>query len=358
MKLFDSFKPTTKQDWEKAAAAEVGEGKKIEDLTWANADGLAFQPLYTADDVTSDLQYLRAFDNPLARDEGTHWANMPMVTVTDEITSNAQALDHLQHEADGVMFSFGGQASNLRKLLTNIEIEHCSIGFACDEDFPFESLQQYISDQKVDAFLLRGGVFRKNGEKPAAIFATSLRLLGTTILPSTPVKEVAQALVQGTRLADLYRNKGLDVEEVFRHIAFSIPLGSEVLLDVAKIKALRVLWYQVTQAYGLTDYTPADLYLHGRSEAWINEKFQPHGNMLKSTVAAIAAIGGGCQAITIIPEDESNIVMKRIARNTSTILQEESHFAKVHDPFGGTYAIDIMTDRIAQEAWSTFQQQR
>ena len=92
-----------------------------------------------------------------------------------------------------------------------------------------------------------------------------------------------------------------------------------------------------------------------RVEPWREERLQPHGNMISSSVAAIAAIAGGCDSLTIIPEDETNETMVRIARNVNNILREESHFGKVSDPIAGSYAIESMVHQLASEAWKDFQ---
>ena len=75
-----------------------------------------------------------------------------------------------------------------------------------------------------------------------------------------------------------------------------------------------MLWYQVTQAFGCATYDVNELHIHARCEPWISENFQPHGNMLKSTTAAISAICGGCNSLTIQGETYGNPVMERMAR--------------------------------------------
>jgi methylmalonyl-CoA mutase len=77
--------------------------------------------------------------------------------------------------------------------------------------------------------------------------------------------------------------------------------------------------------------------------------------MLRSTTSSIAAICGGCDSLTVFPEDESNSMMQRMARNTSVILREESHLSKVADPLAGAYAIEVMIDTLAKESWQKFQ---
>ena len=125
------------------------------------------------------------------------------------------------------------------------------------------------------------------------------------------------------------------------------------MLDIAKQKALRLLLYQVGQAFELRDYTEVEINI--RVEPWSDERFQPHSNMISGSVAALAAVAGGCNSLTILAEDENNMTMTRIARNVSNILREESHLNKVADPTAGAYAIENIVDRLAVTAWREFQ---
>ena len=77
--------------------------------------------------------------------------------------------------------------------------------------------------------------------------------------------------------------------------------------------------------------------------------------MISGSVAALAALAGGCNSLTILAEDENNMTMTRIARNVSNILREESHLNKVADPTAGAYAIENIVDQLAVAAWGEFQ---
>ena len=77
--------------------------------------------------------------------------------------------------------------------------------------------------------------------------------------------------------------------------------------------------------------------------------------MISGTVAALAAVAGGCDSLTVVPEDENNATMARIARNVCNILREESHLTKVADPMAGAYAIEIIVNELAIAAWKDFQ---
>jgi methylmalonyl-CoA mutase len=148
---------------------------------------------------------------------------------------------------------------------------------------------------------------------------------------------------------------GLSVAAVIHQVAFSLAADSSFLLTIAKFKALRLLWFQVAQAYGVKSYTHDMLHIHARSEVWKDDSFQPHGNLLNSTTTTLASVLGGCNAVSVFAEDMDNAMMSRMARNVSNILREESHVDKVADPIAGSYAIEAMTDALAREAWKKFQ---
>ena len=77
--------------------------------------------------------------------------------------------------------------------------------------------------------------------------------------------------------------------------------------------------------------------------------------MISGTMGALAAVVGGCDSLTVMPENENNATMARIARNVSNILREESHLSKVADPTAGAYAVENVVNKLAIAAWTDFQ---
>lgn len=358
--LFESFSKPVKPDWAKAASAEISGADPAETLRWTTADQQNFEPYHSADDV-ANISYLQKFQlNGVAHEAPVPrtWANMPEVVVHDEQISNDTALEHLKLEAEGILFTTQGKGLNFAKLLADIQWEHCAISFLADPQFPLTELINYISDKNYKYDKLQGSLFWRDRVvlPPALPSHNGFHFAGIRIEANSPVQEVAEALVRGAATIEAFIAAGHKVTDVVRHIAFCMPLSTQLLPDISKLKALRVLWYQVVRAYGANDFSPGELYIHGYSDKWINEQFQPHGNMLKSTVAAIAAISGGVSGLTIIPEDNQHSMMTRIARNTSVILKAESQLARVNDPFAGAYSVEVMTDRIARDAWAEFQE--
>jgi methylmalonyl-CoA mutase len=246
--------------------------------------------------------------------------------------------------------------------LNNIDWQYCNLSFTGNEQH-FVSLSDYIQNKNYKANILTGTFYWKSiTEKRDAIikhlnFTTqnSFIPLGLIIEPSTPVTEISETLRNSVSVIQSLVEKNIPVEKAIRSIAFSITSDKDFLSTIAKLKALRMLWYQVTQAFGVTSYVPDDLHLHVESTVWLSEKYQPQSNMIKSTTSALASVLGGGNALTITPEQEDNTTMNRIACNVSNILREESYLDKISDPLAGCYALEEMIDGFAKHAWKKFQ---
>lgn len=356
--FFENFPQTNKKDWQTAAERELGQTNSTDSLNWKTSDNLQFAPYYTSADNQA-LQYLRKFDfrdTSSAYTKPRTWQNLPPVAVTDEIQANANALHQLKNEADGIFFSLTKPKINFHTLLREIEWQHCNVSFFAPIDFSADDLNAYIQEKKYHD--LSGTIYQ---ERPSQNESTlglvqTVKACGVFIRPSTATDEIVQALTEGVNIIEFGQQKKLPLERILRSISFSLPVSGDFLLTIGKLKALRLLWYQVTQAYNITSYLPGDLYLHTRSEAWADENFYPHGNMLQGTLSTMASVCGATNGHTVFPEQETELMQSRIARNISLILKEESYFGNVSDPLAGSYTIEQMTHAIAQSAWTKFQQ--
>lgn len=346
-----TFTPASKTDWKKAAAAEIAGEDPFVKLQWQTADGLTFAPYYNTEDL-KNLDYRKSFVQAHRHD--SPWKNMPHVTTGDSNVANTIALEHLRSEADGVIFTLTS-ATDLTKLLADIQWPHCSVSFIAEPAFNPDSLALYTKEKGYHQQELHGALFREAIPTATTVLAfNKFKEFGLFIPASTPTEEIVLALRKGVEAIETLEREGLTLNTIFESIAFSVPVSANFLQEISKLKALRMLWYQVARAYGISSYKPENLYIHTRAEVWINEKFQPHGNMINSALATMAALAGGCQAHTAYPENEDDVMMRRIARNHAVLLKEESHFDKVTDPVAGAYAVEVMTDAIAKKAWELF----
>jgi methylmalonyl-CoA mutase len=153
------------------------------------------------------------------------------------------------------------------------------------------------------------------------------------------VQEVAFALAQASdRLA-----AGRQVED------FGFAVGVTFFFEIAKLRAIRLLWEHLAEAYGLED---AHIRIHARTANADKSLYDPYVNLLRVTTEAMSAILGGCDSLTIAPFRFE----EHLAENVHHILREESRLARVMDPGAGSFYLEALTDEICRHAWTLFQE--
>jgi methylmalonyl-CoA mutase len=175
---------------------------------------------------------------------------------------------------------------------------------------------------------------------------------------ATDAQELGYSLAVGAAyLRILTTQAGLDVDAAARLIEFRYAATDEQFTTIAKLRAARRLWDRVLQLSGAND-APGQVQ-HAVTSRPMLTKHDPWVNMLRGTVAAFAAGVGGATSVTVLPFDSAlgvpDTLGRRNARNTSALLISESHVAKVSDPAGGAYAVEQLTDDVAQAGWAQLQ---
>lgn len=360
--LRNTFPKSTREIWQQAASKEIDGENPFKKLIWESSDQIKFYPYYDHTDV-AHLEYLK--QNQLTVGENSFlgpnaWLSIPCITVNENREANKSALEHMINGADGVLFILNG-SSDLQQLLHQVEWNHCSLFFRTTENiFYKQKLPEFILQRNFNTDALTGALFWESSPKKGDLDfylknTKNFKSLGISIAPSTAVKEMAEGLTRAVNIIEELKSDAASVASLIQSVAFSVSLNNIFFESMAKLKALRLLWYQVAQAYGVKNYTPSHLHIHVVSQTWVSEKFEPHGNMLKGTLASMAGVLGGCDSLTVHAQDEQNQTMSRIARNISVVLREESHLNKVADPIAGAYAIENMVNDIAKDAWNLFQ---
>ncbi|MBN6185716.1 acyl-CoA mutase large subunit family protein [Aneurinibacillus sp. BA2021] len=173
------------------------------------------------------------------------------------------------------------------------------------------------------------------------------------------VQELAFALATGTAYIRALQERELEIDAIASHMMFSFSVGTNVFMEIAKLRAARVLWSQIVRAFGGTD-DASRMTMHARTSAWTKTMYDPYVNMLRVTAESFAAVLGGVNSLHVSPFDEvigeADEFSRRIARNTQLLLAEEAHLAKVIDPAGGSWYIETLTDEVAAKAWALFQE--
>lgn len=176
---------------------------------------------------------------------------------------------------------------------------------------------------------------------------------------ATAVQELAFSLATAVEYIRAMLDRGLTVEQIVVKMQFSFSIGSNVFMEIAKLRAARLLWANIVEAFG-GSATAQKMHIHARTSAWNKTVLDPYVNMLRASTEAFSAIVGGIDSLHVSAFDEpirpADEFSRRIARNTQIILKEEAHLAKVADPAGGSWYVEWLTDALARRSWELFQQ--
>lgn len=171
------------------------------------------------------------------------------------------------------------------------------------------------------------------------------------------VEELAYVISATVEYVQAMGARGFSAKDTFARIRWIFSVGPHFFTEVAKFRAARLLWTNLVAAYGLkVDDCPPRF--HARTGVFNKTIYDPHVNILRTTMEAFAAITGGIESLHVGPFDEvlraPDQFSRRIARNTQTILREECGLDRVIDPAGGSYYIENLTVELAGKSWEKF----
>ncbi len=170
------------------------------------------------------------------------------------------------------------------------------------------------------------------------------------------VQELGICLATGVSYLKQLVEAGLPLDSAFNQIRFTLPVDADLFASAAKLRALRLLWAHIGTASGQNALSTQ---IHAATSHRMLTKYDPWVNILRSATAGFASVLGGADCITIEPFDTiagiPSQLGRRIARNTHTILAEESMLTKVVDPAGGSWYLESLTQELANRGWQEFQ---
>ncbi|NEU29725.1 hypothetical protein GN156_02910 [bacterium LRH843] len=200
--------------------------------------------------------------------------------------------------------------------------------------------------------------------KWAKVHATSLRtvLIQTDVYHNggaSPTVQLAAALSTGVAYVQALVERGVSADDAGKSIVFSFSFGSDYFTEIAKVRAARTLWAAIMAEFGACEEA-GKMIIHGRTSAFTKASQDMYVNILRGASEAFSAAAAGVDSLHVSPFDETvkepSSFSRRIARNTSLILKEESHIDKTIDPAGGSWYVESVTKEIAKKGWELFQQ--
>ena len=358
-----SFPTADKAAWLAQVQQEVKGDGAYEQLRWPNDEGFMLDPYYTADDLTDlSLETIQA-----AQKSTPGWLNAPERIITDEKSDNIALRDALMRGADALVLGISGQLHPigewLPRLLNGIKLSDTPVFFRLTSENATDFIQAL---KTVAPYQLKGGLLMTIDDSTAE--ATRLTAdspqFRTVCVSShafhnagaTATQELAFTLASLTDAYDKFTNEGLSVEQLVPKTMVSISVGTSYFLEIAKLRAMRVLIARFLGVYSFS--VPFSLFLHCQTSTFYDATTTPNTNLLRATTEAMAAIVGGCDVLTVHPYDtvlgKPSDFSERIARNVSVLLKEESYLDKVADPSAGSYYIENLTHQLIEAAWTLF----
>ncbi|TVL89469.1 methylmalonyl-CoA mutase small subunit [Streptomyces sp. SAJ15] len=364
-------------------------------LATALQDGVSVRPLYTSQDAPVDAGYpgFAPFVRG-GRAQGSAvsgWDVRQRHSHPDPRRANAAVLADLEHGVSSVWLTAGATGvpvAALSEALQGVYLDLAPVILDAGADFEAaarELLRLYAERQVPPGAALGNlgadplALAARTGdhtELPAHLAAATelarltdadhpgVRAFAVDGLPyheagGSTAEELGCTLAAGVAYLRRLTEAGLSVDAACAQLEFRYAATADQFLTIAKLRAARRLWARVAQVCGARPESGAQRQ-HAVTSTVMMTRRDPWVNMLRTTVAALAAGVGGADAVTVLPFDEAlglpDDFARRIARNTSTILLEESHLARVIDPAGGSWYVERLTDDVARAGWAWFQE--
>ena len=393
-KLFSEFPPVSTEKWEEVINKDLKGADYEKKLVWRTIEGFKVKPYYRAEDLEG-LEYLDANPGEKPFTRGKHiadnvWEVRQDIHVQDPVEANRIALDAVERGATSLGFCAKGISTvdDMAALLKGIYINAVSINFMCSKDY-LSLLKLYVEYAKREGYdpkelygstdfdmfryALNHGKFHR-GEEGDLQAAKELVEYAHEALPkfrvltvngqllhnagSNIVQELGFSLAAANELVARLTDMGVKAHRVASRLQLSVGVGSTYFMEIAKIRAARLLWSKIVEQYKPECDCAYKLFINATTSRWNQSVYDPYVNMLRSTTEAMSSAVAGADSISVLPFDgaykEADDFGYRIARNQQLLLKEESYLDKIVDPAAGSYYIENLTNEIARGAWEHF----
>jgi len=177
---------------------------------------------------------------------------------------------------------------------------------------------------------------------------------------ATQALELAFTLADGKEYVRTALSRGMSVDDFAGRLSFFFCLGMNFYLEVAKLRAARLLWWRIMKSFAPKSPRSMMLRTHCQTSGWSLTEQDPYNNIVRTAIEAMSGVFGGTQSLHTNSFDEAIALPSdfaaRIARNTQLIIQEETHICDVVDPWAGSYMMERLTQQLADAAWSIIEE--
>lgn len=397
--------------WKSLADKEV----KGRDLKWRTPEGIDVKPLYTAEDVTADpgLPGFAPFTRGVRASmyAGRPWTIRQYAGFSTAEESNAFYRRNLAAGQKGLSVAFDlathrgydsdhprvpgdvGKAGvaidsveDMKILFDGIPLGEMSVSMTMngavipvlaffivageEQGVPQAALDGTIQNDILKEFMVRNtyiyppepsmriisDIFAYTSANMPKFNSISISGYHMQEAGATQVQELAFTIADGMEYVKYGVASGLDIDKFAGRLSFFFAIGMNFFMEVAKLRAARVLWHRVMTKLGAKDERSKMLRTHCQTSGVSLTEQDPYNNVIRTTIEAMAAMLGGTQSLHTNALDEAIALptdfSARIARNTQIVIQEETGMTKVIDPLGGSYYVEALTQELVDKAWA------
>ena len=417
MSQSSEFRAATLAQWAQAAAKSAP-GGRLDNLNWVTPEGITVKPLYTAADVQHlpHVDTLPGFEPFVRGPQATMYAGRPWTirqyagfSTAEE--SNAFYRQALAGGGQGVSVAFDlathrgydsdhprvtgdvGKAGvaidsveDMKILFDGIPLDSVSVSMTMngavlpvlagyvvageEQGVKQEQLSGTIQNDILKEFMVRNtyiyppepsmrivaDIIEYTAKKMPKFNSISISGYHMQEAGANQALELAFTLADGMEYVKAAVVRGLDIDEFAGRLSFFWAIGMNFYLEIAKLRAARLLWCRIMKGFGAKKDKSLMLRTHCQTSGWSLTEQDPYNNIVRTTVEAMAAVFGGTQSLHTNSFDEAIALpsefSSRIARNTQLILQEESHITHVVDPWAGSFLMESLTQQMADAAWA------
>ncbi|MGM8361386.1 methylmalonyl-CoA mutase subunit beta [Flavobacterium sp. ARAG 55.4] len=360
--FFEDFAPVSSKQWKQKIQFELDGADYNETLVWNSPEDIKVKPFYHRDD----------FNKTATTD--SHTGNFKIcqnIFVFDVEKSVDRALDLLQRGAESLRFTIDNESLDINKLLGKLPLDKTPVYFDLkflSVDF-ISKINDIIEHKKATVFynldpighLAKEGNWfttkEKNNFETLQIISKNTRESSLISINLGLYQNAGANMVQQIAYSLAHANEYLNrIPTIHQPIVFEIAVGSNYFFEIAKLRALRLLFQLIAKEY----YHDNDCHFLVTPTKRNKTLYDFNTNMLRTTTECMSAIIGGADTIANLPYDaiyhKNNEFGDRIARNQLLLLKNESYFDKVKNPADGSYYIETLTQQLADKALTLFKE--
>jgi methylmalonyl-CoA mutase len=413
---------TNLEAWQQAAEKSLRGKRTLEDLNWNTPEGIVVKPLYTAEDLEG-LEHTNTLPGaaPYVRGPqatmyaGRPWTIRQYAGFSTAEESNAFYRKSLAAGGQGVSVAFDlathrgydsdhprvvgdvGKAGvaidsveDMKILFDGIPLDEVSVSMtmngavlpvlagyivaAEEQGVSQEKLAGTIQNDILKEFMVRNtyiyppepsiriirDIMAYTAEKMPRFNSISISGYHLQEAGANQALELAFTLADGKEYVKTALQAGMDVDSFAPRLSFFFAIGMNFYLEVAKLRAARLLWHRIMKEFEPANPKSLMLRTHCQTSGWSLTEQDPYNNVVRTTIEAMAAVFGGTQSLHTNALDEAIALptefSSRIARNTQLVIQEETHITDVIDPWAGSYMMEKLTQEMADKAWEIIEE--